>query len=58
MMDLVDSGINSIQSSKFKSSKIKEFERQSVKNGRCQKKAEDYVSVLAGQKWEGDFSDF
>ena len=52
MMDLVDSGINNIQGVEFKSSKIKEFERQARKNAMldAKQKAEDYVSVLAGQK--------
>lgn len=52
MMDLVDSGINSIQGVEFKSSKIKEYESQARKKAMvdAKKKAEDYVSVLAGQK--------
>lgn len=52
MMDLVDSGINNIQGVDFKSSKIKEFERQARKNAMldAKQKAEDYVSVLVGQK--------
>ena len=52
MMDLVDSGINSIQGVEFKSSKIKEFESQARKKAMvdAKQKAEDYVSVLAGQK--------
>ena len=52
MMDLVDSGINSIQGVEFKSSKIKEFERDARKKAMvdAKQKAEDYVSVLAGQK--------
>jgi uncharacterized protein YggE len=52
MMDLVDSGINSIQGVEFKSSKIKEFESQARKKAMvdAKHKAEDYVSVLAGQK--------
>jgi uncharacterized protein YggE len=52
MMDLVDSGINNIQGVEFKSSKIKEHERQARKNAMldAKQKAEDYVSVLAGQK--------
>lgn len=52
MMDLVDSGINNIQGVEFKSSKIKEYERQGRKNAMldAKQKAEDYVSVLAGQK--------
>lgn len=52
MMDLVNSGINTIQGVDFKSSKIKELERQARKNAilDAKQKAEDYVSVLAGQK--------
>lgn len=52
MMDLVDSGINNIQGVDFKSSKIKDIERQARKNAMidAKQKAEDYVSVLAGQK--------
>jgi hypothetical protein len=52
MMDLVDSGINSIQGLEFKSSKIKEYESQARKKAMvdAKQKAEDYVSVLAGQK--------
>lgn len=52
MMDLVDSGINSIQGVEFKSSKIKEYESQARKKAilDAKQKAEDYVSVLAGQK--------
>lgn len=52
MMDLVDSGINSIQGVEFKSSKIKELETQARKKAMldAKQKAEDYVSVLVGQK--------
>ena len=52
MMDLLDSGINSIEGVAFKSSKIKEFERQARKNAieDAKQKAADYVSVLPGQK--------
>lgn len=52
MMDLVDSGINSIQGVEFKSSKIKEYESQARKKAMvdAKQKAEDYVSVLVGQK--------
>jgi len=52
MMDLVDSGINNIQGVEFKSSKIKELERQARKNAMldAKQKAADYVSVLEGQK--------
>ena len=51
-MDLLDSGINSIQGVAFKSSKIKEYERQARKNAieDAKQKAADYVSVLPGQK--------
>ena len=50
MMDLVDSGINNIQGVDFKSSKIKDIERQARKNAMidAKQKAEDYVSVLVG----------
>ena len=52
MMDLLDNGINSIQGVSFKSSKIKDFERQARKNAieDAKQKATDYVSVLPGQK--------
>ncbi|MFN7045280.1 MAG: SIMPL domain-containing protein [Flavobacterium sp.] len=52
MMDLLDSGINSIQGVEFKSSKIKEYETQARKKAmiNAKQKAEDYVSVLSGQK--------
>lgn len=52
MMELVASGINNIQGVEFKSSKIKELERQARKNAilDAKQKAEDYVSVLEGQK--------
>ena len=52
MMDILDSGINSIQGVAFKSSKIKEFERQARKNAieDAKQKASDFVSVLPGQK--------
>ncbi|MQP23579.1 DUF541 domain-containing protein [Flavobacterium sp. LMO8] len=52
MLDLVDSGMNSIQGVEFKSSKIKEYESQARKKAMldANKKAEDYVSVLVGQK--------
>ena len=52
MMDLVDSGINNIQGVEFKSSKIKEYERQARKEAmlNAKEKATDYISVLAGQK--------
>ena len=45
MMDLVDSGINSIQGVEFKSSKIKEYESQARKKAilDAKKKADDYV---------------
>lgn len=52
MMDLVDSGVNSIQGVEFKSSKIKEYESQARKKAMidAKQKADDYVSVLMGQK--------
>lgn len=52
MMDLVDSGVNSIQGVEFKSSKIKEYESQARKKAMIdsKQKADDYVSVLMGQK--------
>lgn len=52
MIDLVDSGINTIQGVEFKSSKIKEYESQARKKAMldAKQKAEDYVSVLVGQK--------
>jgi uncharacterized protein YggE len=52
MMDLVESGVNAIQGVEFKSSKIKEFEREArIKAMKdAKQKAEDYVSVLTGQK--------
>jgi uncharacterized protein YggE len=52
MMDLVETGINGIQGVEFMSSKIKELEKQARKNALldAKAKAEDYVSVLSGQK--------
>ncbi|MFC4739900.1 SIMPL domain-containing protein [Flavobacterium ponti] len=52
MMDLVETGINGIQGVEFMSSKIKELEKQARKNALldAKSKAEDYVSVLNGQK--------
>lgn len=52
MMDLVDSGINSIQGVEFKSSKLKEYETQARKKAMqdAKQKANDYVSVLVNQK--------
>lgn len=52
MMDLLDSGINSIQGVDFKSSKIKQYETEARKKAMldAKQKAEDYVSVLPGQK--------
>lgn len=52
MMELVETGINGIQGVEFMSSKIKELEKQARKNALldAKAKAEDYVSVLAGQK--------
>lgn len=52
MMKLVDTGINGIQGVEFMSSKIKDLEKQARKNALldAKSKAEDYVSVLVGQK--------
>ncbi|WP_339889421.1 SIMPL domain-containing protein [uncultured Flavobacterium sp.] len=52
MIELVDTGINGIQGVEFMSSKIKELEKQARKNALldAKSKAEDYVSVLVGQK--------
>lgn len=52
MLELVDTGINRIQGVEFKSSKIKELEMQARKNALldAKAKANDYVSVLVGQK--------
>jgi uncharacterized protein len=52
MMALVETGINGIQEVEFKSSKIKELEKQARKEALLDAlaKAEDYVSVLKGQK--------
>jgi uncharacterized protein YggE len=52
MLELVDTGINRIQGVEFKSSKIKELEKQSRKAALldAKDKALDYVSVLEGQK--------
>jgi uncharacterized protein YggE len=52
MLELVDTGINRIQGVEFKHSKIKELEKQARKKALidAKEKAEDYVSVLEGQK--------
>lgn len=52
MMNLVETGINGIQGVEFMSSKIKELEKQARKDALldAKSKAEDYVSVLSGQK--------
>lgn len=52
MLELVETGINGIQGVDFKSSKIKELEKQARKDAllNAKAKAEDYVSVLVGQK--------
>ena len=52
MMGLNDVGVNSIQGVEFKSSKMEEHEREARKKAmlNAKQKAEDYVSVLAGQK--------
>lgn len=52
ILELVDTGINRIQGVEFKHSKIKELEKQARKKALidAKEKAEDYVSVLEGQK--------
>lgn len=52
MLELVDAGINRIQGVEFKSSKIKELEKQARKDALldAKAKAEDYISVLENQK--------
>lgn len=52
MLALVDTGINGIQGVEFMSSKIKELEKQARKQALldAKAKADDYVSVLNGQK--------
>lgn len=52
MMDVMETGINVINGVEFKSSKMELFESQARKKAilNAKKKAEDYVSVLPGQK--------
>ena len=52
MMDVMETGINVIHSVGFKSSKIELFESEARKKAmlNAKKKADDYVSVLPGQK--------
>jgi hypothetical protein len=52
MIGLVNAGVNQIDKVAFKSSKIKELETEARKLAiqDAKKKANDYVSVLAGQK--------
>lgn len=52
MMALVETGINGIQGVEFISSKIKDLEKQARKQAllNALSKADDYVSVLKGQK--------
>ena len=52
MMDVMETGINVINGVEFKSSKMELFESEARKKAilNAKKKAEDYVSVLPGQK--------
>jgi uncharacterized protein YggE len=52
MMDVMDTGINVINGVEFKSSKMETYETETRKKAilNAKKKADDYVSVLAGQK--------
>jgi uncharacterized protein YggE len=52
MMDVMETGINVINGVGFKSSKMELFESEARKKAilNAKKKAEDYVSVLPGQK--------
>lgn len=52
MMDVMDTGINVINGVEFKSSKIETYETEARKKAilNAKKKADDYVSVLPGQK--------
>jgi uncharacterized protein YggE len=52
MMDIMDTGINVINEVSFNSSKIEVFESEARKKAmlNAKKKADDYVSVLPGQK--------
>lgn len=52
MMDVMDTGINVINGVEFKSSKMETYESEARKKAilNAKKKADDYVSVLPGQK--------
>ncbi|CCG53736.1 Protein of unknown function precursor [Flavobacterium indicum GPTSA100-9 = DSM 17447] len=52
MMDVMETGINRIDGVEFKSSKIEQYETEARKKAmlNAKKKAEDYLSVLPGQK--------
>ncbi len=52
MMDVMDTGINVINGVEFKSSKMETYETEARKKAilNAKKKADDYVSVLPGQK--------
>lgn len=52
MMDVMETGINRIDGVEFKSSKIEQYETEARKKAmlHAKKKAEDYLSVLPGQK--------
>jgi uncharacterized protein YggE len=52
MMDVMETGINVINGVEFKSSKMETYETEARKKAilNAKKKADDYVSVLAGQK--------
>lgn len=52
MMDVMDTGVNVINGVEFKSSKMEIYETEARKKAilNAKKKADDYVSVLAGQK--------
>ena len=52
MMDVMDTGINVINGVEFKSSKMETYETDARKKAilNAKKKADDYVSVLPGQK--------
>ena len=52
MMDVMETGINVINGVEFKSSKIETYETEARKKAvlNAKKKADDYVSALAGQK--------
>ena len=52
MIDVMETGINKIDGVEFKSSKIEQYETEARKKAmlNAKKKAEDYLSVLPGQK--------